>query len=192
LRGPDGTRAALSAYRGGTGNNYTATYFDDQAATPIAKGRAPFWGPFRPDHVLTGFDGRNARGTWTLLVWDGRTGNVGRINSWALTIKGSATTAVGAPAPAAPGAEGRPEPGPQPEAGGVTFAAGATADAPRTASSLVVMSEADGRGATAWVAGPAWRQTFDASSYAGLMVEWRRELSTGRLRANDYELTANE
>src|SRR5207249_2740617 len=46
---PNGTPIVLSNRRGGTGANYTFTTFDDQAATPIAAGTAPFTGSFRPE-----------------------------------------------------------------------------------------------------------------------------------------------
>ena len=60
----------LSNRRGGTGNNFWVTVFDDEAATPVSTGQAPFTGSFRPDGSLSVFDGKNARGTWKLSVED--------------------------------------------------------------------------------------------------------------------------
>ena len=56
---------------GGSGANFTATVLDDEAATAIASGTAPFTGSFRPAQPLTVFDGQNPNGTWTLEIPDG-------------------------------------------------------------------------------------------------------------------------
>jgi subtilisin family serine protease/subtilisin-like proprotein convertase family protein len=104
LRGPDGRTVPLSVYHGGWNNNYRYTTFDDEAATPIADGAAPFTGPFRPEKALTFYDGKDVRGTWTLSVWDDGAGDVGSIVSWSLIVHGkarasgtSAAEAVGPP-----------------------------------------------------------------------------------------------
>jgi hypothetical protein len=80
----------LSNRRGGSGDNYNNTIFDDEAATPISQGRAPFSGSFRPEVALSGFDGKNARGTWQLIVEDRASRDTGRLVSWSVTIEGSA------------------------------------------------------------------------------------------------------
>ncbi len=50
LQGPGGATTVSLAYRrGSSGDNYTNTTFDDEAATPISSGSAPFTGSFRPD-----------------------------------------------------------------------------------------------------------------------------------------------
>src|SRR5262249_12496118 len=63
LRAPNGTIITLSNRRGGSGDNYTNTVFDDEASRAIASGVAPFSGSFRPDGLLSSFDGLNAAGT---------------------------------------------------------------------------------------------------------------------------------
>ena len=87
LIGPDGTQRILVNRRGGSGNNFTTTTFNDEAATSITSGAAPFNGSFRPEQALTGFDGKNARGTWQLVIDDLAAQDVGRINAWSLTIQ---------------------------------------------------------------------------------------------------------
>ena len=105
LQAPDGRRIDLVRYRGGSGDNFTSTTLDDEAATSIASGRTPFSGSYRPEQPLAAFDGQNARGTWTLYVYDGGRRDTGTLNSWSLVITPSAA-AAGAAAPAAVGAEG--------------------------------------------------------------------------------------
>ncbi len=100
LRGPDGTDVVLANRRGGNGNNYWITVFDDEAATPVSAGQAPFTGSFRPDGSLSAFDGKNARGTWTLWVEDRAAGDQGVLHYFSLMIEervsgnGAAVTAM--------------------------------------------------------------------------------------------------
>ena len=86
LIGPDGTQITLVNRRGGSGDNF-ATTFNDEAATSIVSGLAPFNGSYRPEQALSAFDGKNARGTWQLVVDDLATFDTGRINSWSLTVQ---------------------------------------------------------------------------------------------------------
>ena len=60
------------------------TLFDDQAAAGIAQGVAPFTGSFRPEGPLSGVNGRNAKGTWTLFVSDRQTRDSGKLLDWTL------------------------------------------------------------------------------------------------------------
>lgn len=92
LRGPDGTRVNLVRFRGGSGDHFSNTTLDDEAALGIGLGRAPFQGSFRPEQSLSAFDGKNARGTWTLYVYDAARYDTGRLNAWSLRI----TPAAGA------------------------------------------------------------------------------------------------
>src|SRR5262249_47597386 len=87
LRGPDGTDVVLANRRGGDGRDYWITVFDDEAATPLSAGQAPFTGSFRPDGALSAFDGKNARGTWTLYVEDRAAGNTGVLHYFTLFIE---------------------------------------------------------------------------------------------------------
>lgn len=79
LVAPDGTIVALSNNRGGSGDNFgsgsndcngTFTVFDDSAANTIASGTAPFAGTFKPDGLLSTFNGHEMNGTWKLRVAD--------------------------------------------------------------------------------------------------------------------------
>lgn len=76
----------LITSRGGSGDNLTATVFADAATTPIASGTAPFTGSFRPETPLAPLTGRNARGTWYLVVSDWTPGNAGTLLNWSMTI----------------------------------------------------------------------------------------------------------
>ncbi|NUQ63579.1 MAG: S8 family serine peptidase, partial [Pirellulales bacterium] len=93
LRGPDGTRVDLVKYRGGKGDHFTNTTLDDEAATAVRNGSAPFSGTYRPEQSLSALDGKNARGTWTLYVYDRARYDVGTLNSWSLVVTGSAGVA---------------------------------------------------------------------------------------------------
>ncbi len=86
LVGPNGAQATLAAGRGGSGDNYTNTLFDDAAATPIASGTAPFTGTFRPDAPLSVFNGIAAAGFWQLKVVDSASGDAGSIVGWTLHL----------------------------------------------------------------------------------------------------------
>lgn len=86
LIGPDSTPVNLSLKRGGSGNDYTDTIFDDEAAATIASGSAPFTGSFRPDQPLSAFDGKNSAGTWTFKVVDSASIDVGTIDAFELRL----------------------------------------------------------------------------------------------------------
>jgi subtilisin-like proprotein convertase family protein len=108
---PGGTQYVhLCTDVGGAGDNFNNTIFDQQAATAITSGAAPFAGSFRPEGgvatpvrtgVLTGLtpltnldsvNGTNSAGTWTLRIDDDSSGDVGTLNSWSLIF-----LAAGAP-----------------------------------------------------------------------------------------------
>jgi subtilisin family serine protease/subtilisin-like proprotein convertase family protein len=84
LTGPDGASVILSNHRGNDANHFSGTVFDDEAATPIALGQAPFSGSYRPDGILTSFDGQLSRGTWTLSIYDREIFDQGTLNNWSL------------------------------------------------------------------------------------------------------------
>ncbi len=90
LLGPDGTQISLVSNRGGSGDHFRNTTLNDEASIPIRKGAAPFSGSYRPEQPLTAFDGKNARGDWTLIVYDGYSNDTGRLNSWSLIVSGIA------------------------------------------------------------------------------------------------------
>jgi subtilisin-like proprotein convertase family protein len=83
---PAGVRIPLAQNRGGGGNDYTGTAFDDEAATPISAGVAPFSGIFRPEQPLAYLDGNDLGGTWTLEIVDEVGGDSGTLNAWQLTV----------------------------------------------------------------------------------------------------------
>ena len=96
LVAPDGTRVELANRVGGNGSNYNNTLFDDDAATLITTGTAPFSGTFRPSGDLKQVEGKPVTGTWTLEVVDERNGTGGTLNSWSLEV----TRIVSTPPPA--------------------------------------------------------------------------------------------
>ncbi len=75
---------ALSRNRGSSGDNWIVTLFDDEAATAIGAGVAPFNGSFRPEELLSLVDGRPTDGTWTIRVRDEIGGDSGFVQCWCL------------------------------------------------------------------------------------------------------------
>ena len=79
LISPGGTTVELSTDNGGSGDNYgsgtndcsgTGTRFNDAATKSITTGSAPFSGSFKPEGLLSGFNGLDESGQWTLRVTD--------------------------------------------------------------------------------------------------------------------------
>jgi subtilisin family serine protease/subtilisin-like proprotein convertase family protein len=89
LESPNGTVRTLVNRRGGSGENFTGTVIDDEAATAIANGTAPFNGSFRPEQALTAYDEVTALGTWYFVVRDMAEWDVGTVNSVSLIITGT-------------------------------------------------------------------------------------------------------
>jgi serine protease len=89
LVGPGGQSSTLVNRRGGSANNFNATTIDDEAATSIANGAAPFAGTYRPETTLTTFDGLNARGTWSLTVQDVARQDTGSLTAFSLIVTGT-------------------------------------------------------------------------------------------------------
>lgn len=86
LVSPSGTRVQLFADLGSNETNMTGTIFDDEAATRIRDGVAPYTGRFIPRELLSKFDGEDPSGTWTLEVVDDNVTDVGTLLSWSLDI----------------------------------------------------------------------------------------------------------
>ncbi len=80
-------RVVLSEFRGGGGDGYRSTLFDDEASHSVAAGSAPFAGSYRPEQPLSAFDGQNARGRWSLVIEDTAAFDEGHLNDWELIIK---------------------------------------------------------------------------------------------------------
>lgn len=91
LISPTGTTVTLSNNRGGGGDNFTNTLFDDEALAAIAAGNAPFNGSYRPDSLLSAFDGQDAYGTWTLRITDEAERDSGWITAWSLNMTAAAS-----------------------------------------------------------------------------------------------------
>jgi subtilisin-like proprotein convertase family protein len=90
LRGPDGSDAILVERRGGSDDNFRNTIFRHDAGTPVAQGRPPFRGTFRPEGDLTVFRGKRAEGDWSLIVEDKAPQDGGALNRWTLGLRTSA------------------------------------------------------------------------------------------------------
>ncbi len=91
LTSPDDTEVVLSDQNGDDGENYTNTTFDDDAATSITAGTAPFTGVFQPEGSLADFNGLQSPGIWTLTITDNAGGDGGTLNSWDLELCGNFT-----------------------------------------------------------------------------------------------------
>lgn len=84
---PDGTQVLLVAGEGGRDDNFRRTIFDNAATETIDGATAPFRGTFRPEESLTGFDEKNATGTWALVVEDTAFQDGGSLNRWSLSVE---------------------------------------------------------------------------------------------------------
>lgn len=81
-----GVTVTLASGVGGLGADFNGTIFDQQAATPITDGSAPFTGTFRPLQSLNEFNGKSAANTWRLNVFDSVNSNTGTLLAWALDV----------------------------------------------------------------------------------------------------------
>lgn len=86
LFSPAGTPVLLVADRGGSGDHFIQTVFDDDAATPISDESAPFTGTFRPEQPLSAFVNESVHGDWKLSIDDDDAGVTGTLKDWTLTI----------------------------------------------------------------------------------------------------------
>lgn len=93
LTSPAGTTVQLFSAIGTPGDSFGGSYtLDDEAGTSISA--APIVvsdlasGTYSPQtaNALAGFDGEDARGTWTLSVTDGGVNFTGNLSSWSLQI----------------------------------------------------------------------------------------------------------
>jgi subtilisin family serine protease/subtilisin-like proprotein convertase family protein len=102
LIGPTGTRVQLFRGVGGSGDNFTGTVLDDEASALITGGTAPFSASYRPQGLLSAFDGTSAAGDWTLEITDEFRQDKGTLNSWSLdfsrvvgAVSSTSTTSLG-------------------------------------------------------------------------------------------------
>jgi subtilisin-like proprotein convertase family protein len=87
VQSPAGTQVPLFSTNSLSDSNLLGTVFDDQAATPIISGTAPYTGTYRPEGNLAAFKGQSSSGTWTLVVTN--TGASGTLAAWGLRLKTS-------------------------------------------------------------------------------------------------------
>lgn len=88
LRSPSGQTCTLSDRRGGWGDDFANTIFDDLAGSTISSLNAAgsSTGAFTPDTLLSVFNDKNAKGVWTLTIEDKAGGDIGKLNFWKLNI----------------------------------------------------------------------------------------------------------
>ncbi|MGQ9719384.1 MAG: proprotein convertase P-domain-containing protein [Nitrososphaerales archaeon] len=87
LISPTGTKIGLFSDVGGSGDNFTETVLDDEAERNITAGSDPFIGSYRPEESLSGLDGEEMQGNWTLRVYDDSQEDVGTLEAWSIEIK---------------------------------------------------------------------------------------------------------
>lgn len=92
LTSPSNTEVLLS-YRNPSNNglpawgeDYRNTIFDDDAATSIVNGSAPFSGLYIPEESLSAFNGEDPNGTWRLTVIDDQDEDSGTLKYWRLGL----------------------------------------------------------------------------------------------------------
>ena len=86
LIGPTGTRVELFTGVGSNGHDFVNTELDDEAATALYSGAAPFTGSFRPEGSLAALDDVSPNGTWTLELKNGSSYYTGSLVGWCLTV----------------------------------------------------------------------------------------------------------
>lgn len=86
LTSPQGHRLSLVENRGGSGEDFRATIFDDDAGSSVADGRPPFTGRYRPEEPLDVFNRTSPVGTWILEVDDQVELDGGALNEWSLVF----------------------------------------------------------------------------------------------------------
>lgn len=91
LIAPDGTVMTLFSGVGGDGDNFTSTCFDQNAASSINTGSAPFTGNFKPQSNLgNANNGQNGNGNWILRITDQWAQDQGNLLNWSITFGNNA------------------------------------------------------------------------------------------------------
>lgn len=89
------SQSELTTDNGAANDSYVNTIFDDEAATSITSGTAPFTGRFRPETPLSVFDGQSANGDWILRYTDdAATGFNSSLDSWSIEITYGTATGI--------------------------------------------------------------------------------------------------
>ena len=86
LVSPAGTQVELFTAVGGGGNDFMNTWLDDAAPQAIANGAAPFTGLYKPEGLLSAFNGQNRNGTWQLRITDTAADDTGQLTAWSLEL----------------------------------------------------------------------------------------------------------
>lgn len=104
LQHPDGTEVMLVRRRGGSADNFGTgtgtcgqlvyTVFDQDAATAISSGTAPFAGTYRPEASLATLNGKSVNGAWRLRMRDETTQDTGTNLCWGLELAYESTYAA--------------------------------------------------------------------------------------------------
>jgi subtilisin-like proprotein convertase family protein len=87
LIAPDGTQIALALDKGGSGDNYNCTFITGGATLPTTN--TTINGNFAPETPFSSLGSGAASGNWTLRVFDDAGGDIGTLNSWAITLSQS-------------------------------------------------------------------------------------------------------
>ncbi len=88
--GVDDITVELTTDNGDAGDNYVDTQLSDEAGVAITAGVPPFTGGFRPEGMLSDFDGQMITGDWTLTVFDDDAAILGTLDSWTLQFNSGA------------------------------------------------------------------------------------------------------
>ncbi len=102
VESPSATVVFLATQLATQAAGFPNTVFDDESSTHILLAAAPYAGSYAPVESLSAFDGENAQGTWSLMVYDRESGATGSLLSWRLSFNESCT-------PPAEGEEGESE-----------------------------------------------------------------------------------
>lgn len=90
LTSPAATTVLMINNIDGGGNNFCQTVLDDDTPNPSIQGVAtadnPFTGTFKPNALLSAFDGQNANGVWTLSVQDFFSQDIGNIRAFSIIV----------------------------------------------------------------------------------------------------------
>ena len=107
LTHPDGTEMLLvAADNQDTGSDFTETIFDDAAVFGLTNKEAPYTGRFRPEELLSVFNGKFSDGDWVLAVVDKFKKDEGVLRNWRLSIAGVALTEIKVPPGFTPNGDG--------------------------------------------------------------------------------------
>ena len=109
LIAPDNTSVLLANKRGGPGNDFTNTVFDDSAPFAISAGSPnsvpPFSANFRPEEPLAILRGKPAAGTWKLKVVDTAAADTGTLGAWDIDQRPALCSTTAPPPPVAASGE---------------------------------------------------------------------------------------